>query len=291
MRSPAAARVTLRPGVPSDAAAAGAICYEAFKSIAGRHAFPADFPTADAATRLVASVLARSDVYSVVAQLNGRIVGSNFLWENGTIAGIGPITIDPEAQNVGIGCSLMLDVLERARRRRFAGVRLVQAAYHSRSLSLYLKLGFDAREPLSTMQGAPLRISLPGYDVRAAHARDLEACNVLSRKVHGHDRAGDVADAIASGTAMVVERGERITGYATVVGFFGHSVGETNGDLQALIAAADGFAGPGFLLPTRNAELMRWCLCHGLRVVQPLTLMSVGLYNEPTGAFLPSILF
>ena len=286
-----AVRVALRAGLPQDAAAAGAICYEAFKSIAGRHAFPADFPTTDAATGLVASLLANPGVYAVVAELDGRVVGSNFLFENGPIAGIGPITIDPDAQNVGIGRSLMLDVLERARQRRFAGVRLVQAAYHSRSLSLYLKLGFDPREPLSTMQGAPLKIRLPSYDVRAALASDREACNRLCRRVHGHDRAGDLADAIAGGTATVVEREGRITGYATVVGFFGHSVGETNGDLKALIAAADAFAGPGFLLPTRNAELMRWCLDQGLRVVQPLTLMSMGLYNEPAGAFLPSILF
>ncbi|MEW6604593.1 MAG: GNAT family N-acetyltransferase, partial [Thermoproteota archaeon] len=35
----------------------------------------------------------------------------------------------------------------------------------------------------------------------------------------------------------------------------------------------------------------QWCLEHGLRVVQPLILMSVGLYNEPAGAFMPSILY
>ena len=66
---------------------------------------------------------------------------------------------------------------------------------------------------------------------------------------------------------------------------------ESNAELQALIGAAEEFAGPGLLLPTRNTELFRWCLHHGLRVIQPLTLMSLGLYNEPAGAFLPSILF
>jgi len=44
-------------------------------------------------------------------------------------------------------------------------------------------------------------------------------------------------------------------------------------------------------VPMRNAPLFAWCLAHGLRVVQPLTLMSLGLYNEPAGAFLPSILY
>jgi hypothetical protein len=77
----------------------------------------------------------------------------------------------------------------------------------------------------------------------------------------------------------------------TGVGFFGHTVAESNDDLKALIAAAAEFAGPGFLLPTRNSEVFRWCLEQGLRVTQPLTLMSIGLYNEPRAAFLPSILF
>jgi hypothetical protein len=68
-------------------------------------------------------------------------------------------------------------------------------------------------------------------------------------------------------------------------------VADSNAELQALIGAAEEFAGPGFLLPTRNTELFRWCLRHGLQVVEPLTLMSLGLYNEPAGAFLPSILY
>jgi hypothetical protein len=65
----------------------------------------------------------------------------------------------------------------------------------------------------------------------------------------------------------------------------------TNEDLKALIAAAPAFQGPGILVPTRNAGLFRWCLENGLRVVQPMTLMTVELYNEPAGAYLPSILF
>ena len=60
---------------------------------------------------------------------------------------------------------------------------------------------------------------------------------------------------------------------------------------KALIGAAPAFVGPSFLLPTRNGEVFRWCLAHGLRVVQLMTLMSLGLYNEPQGAFLPSILY
>lgn len=156
---------------------------------------------------------------------------------------------------------------------------------------MYTKLGFDAREPLSTLQGPALKLELPGYEVRQAVEGDLEACNRRCRQVHGHDRSREVLDAIKQGTARVVERGGRVTGYATFIGYFGHAVGQTNEELKALIGAASAFLGPGFLLPTCNADLFRWCLEQGLRVVQPMTLMSQGLYQKPAGTFLPSILY
>jgi predicted N-acetyltransferase YhbS len=283
--------VTLRPGNAEDAQRCGTICYEAFKMIAEQHHFPSDFSSPEVATELLAGLFAHPGFYAVVAELDGRVVGSNFLDERSTVAGIGPITVDPAVQNRAVGRQLMQHVLDRVRQRHFPGVRLVQAAYHNRSLSLYAKLGFVAREPLSTMQGAPLATQIPGYTVRPATERDLDACNQVCVKVHGHDRRGELLDAIKQGTATLVEHGGRITGYATPVAFFGHAVGETNEELKALIGAAPAFPGPGFLLPTRNAELFRWCLDHGLRVVQPVTLMSVGLYNEPAGAFLPSVLY
>ena len=95
---------------------------------------------------------------------------------------------------------------------------------------------------------------------------------------------------VKQGTATVVEHGGRVTRYATMVRFFGHAVGESNEDLKALIGAATTFPGPGFLLPTRNGDVLR-CLGNGLRIVQPMTLMSIGPYNEPTGAFLPSVIY
>jgi len=283
--------VIFRPGTAVDATACGKICYEAFKAIAEQHNFPPDFPSADMAVGLLSRILARSDIYSVVAELDGHVVGSNFLWEGDTIAGVGPITVVSTVQNAGIGRRLMESVLNRSYARRQVGVRLVQAAYHNRSLSLYSKLGFQAREPLSTLQGSPLRIELPGYRVRKATVEDLAVCDAVCRTVHGHDRHGEIAHAITEGTATVVEHGGRVTGYATGLGYFGHGVGQTNEELKALIGAASTFTGLGFLLPTRNAELLQWCVRHGLRVVQPMTLMSLGLYQKPAGSFLPSILY
>lgn len=284
-------RITLRGGAPADAAACGRIVHDAFRSIAERHAFPPDFPSAEVAAGLMAQLLASPRFFSVVAELDGRVVGSNFLDERDAVAGVGPITVDPEVQDARVGSRLMQAVLDRADDRGFESVRLCQAAYHNRSLALYTKLGFDAREPLSCVQGRPPAGGVAGAHVRAAGVDDLEACGALCERVHGARRNGELADAVAAGVAILVERDGRVTGYATQIAFFGHAVAETNRDLATLIAAAPEFGGPGFLVPTRNAELLRWCLGQGLRVVQPLTLMSRGSYAEPRGAWLPSILY
>ena len=281
----------LRSGTPADAESCGRICYNAFKTISEAHGFAPDFPASEVAIDVLTRMLTNPKFFSVVAEIDGRIVGSNFLDERNTIAGVGPITVDPTVQNRAIGRRLMDAVHERAAEKNFAGVRLIQAGFHTRSLSLYAKLGYDVREHLACMQGNALGISIEGHVVRPATQADFEECNRLCQEVHGHDRAGELKDAIAQGSATIVEHDGRITGYATVIGFFGHAVSETNKDLKALICGAKEFAGPGFLLPTRNGELFRWCLANGLRIAQPMTLMSRGLYNEPAGAYLPSILY
>ena len=283
--------VNIRQAKQHDAAACGRICYEAFTALAKTHNFTPDFPNTDVATGLFSMMLGDNGYYAIVAELDGRIVGSNFVDERGIIHGIGPVTIDPKVQNEGIGRSLMLAALIRTQQKGAAGVRLVQAGYHCRSLSLYSKLGFEVREHLCCLQGpVPVR-ETPGYRVRPAGEQDIVACNALAVRVHGHHRDAELRAAVSHGTAAVVERAGCITGYSTQIAYFGHACGETTDDIKALISASKEFAGPGFLVPSRNGELLRWCLHNRLRITQPLTLMTVGLYNEPAGAYLPSVIF
>jgi predicted N-acetyltransferase YhbS len=281
----------LRAARADDAAACGRICYDAFTAIAEQHNFPRDWPSVEFTQMVLGSLFTRRDVFSVVAELDGEIVGSNCMADTGAVAGIGPITVALQTQNGSIGRAMMQHMLALADERRFPSVRLVQAAYHCRSMSLYAKLGFEIREPLVTMQGGPVGITLPGFAVRAATRDDLVPASRLCLRVHGHERRAELREAIEQGTATVVERNQTITGYATVIGFWGHAVGVTTDDIKALIGSAPAVLGAGILVPTRNGELFRWCLENGLRVTQPLTLMSRGLYNEPHGGFLPSILF
>lgn len=283
--------ITIRTATVEDAHASGLICYDAFSAISAAHGFPCDLPSPEVGVGLLSMMFSAPGFYAVVAESNGRIVGSNVLAEQAVIHGVGPITIDPNVQNAGVGRKLMQAVMDRAEQNGAAGVRLVQAGYHSRSLSLYASLGFDVREPLACLQGKTRERSVPGCIVRHAEPADEVACNALARRVHGFDRGVELAHAIREGSARVVERGGRVTGYSTHLGFFGHSTAETNVDIQALLASVESFVGPGVLVPSRNSALLQWCLANGLRVVQTMTLMSTGLYSEPAGAWLPSIVF
>src|ERR1700757_3474895 len=197
--------IRIREGTPADADICGRICYDAFKTISEAHGFAPDFPAPEVASGLLTWMIANPKFYSVIAEVDGRIVGSNFLDERNPIAGVGPITVDPTVQNRAIGRRLMDAVHQRAAEKNFAGVRLIQAGFHTRSLSLYAKLGYDVREHLACMQGNPLGVSIEGHVVRLATETDLEDCNRLCRQVHGHDRGGELRDAISNGSATVVE--------------------------------------------------------------------------------------
>jgi predicted N-acetyltransferase YhbS len=283
--------VELRTGTPADAGPCGTICYEAFKAVCTRHNFPPDFPSAEVASGLLATLLVHPRFYSVVAELDGHIVGSNFVDERGSIYGVGPITVDPTVQNRNIGARLMQDAIDRGTQGNAVGVRLLQAGFHNRSFALYSKLGFRTREMVSILQGAPLGQKFTGYEVRPATPADAPACSSVCQQVHGFDRAAELDDAIAQKTASVVEHLGRIIGYTTGIAFFAHTVAETNAGLMALIGAAPAFGGPGFLLPTRNHEVLTWCLKGGLQLVFQMTLMTIGQYHEPDGAYLPSVLY
>ena len=279
----------IRPATANDAEILGRIFFDSFESLATRHAFPIEPGSPEFTDFQMKSMVATDGIYGLVAECDGEIVGSGFQDERGAIVGVGPISVDPAAMDAGVGRALMEALLRRSEDRHVAGVRLVQTAYHYRSLSLYAKLGFAVREPLSVFQRSPTAAPAPGTAVRPASVDDIPACDAICHSVHGHNRHGELENWVAAGTARVVERGDEITGYATGFGYGWHAVGRTDYDITALLQSAETFMGLGVLVPSRNTPLMKWCFEAGLRIVQQSTLMTIGLYNDPQGSWLPSI--
>ena len=287
-----AAAVTIREATQDDAEDCARICFEAFGEIHDHHRFPRDFPTPDAATGLMAAWIPHPSVWGVVAEVDGRIVGSNFLDERSPIRGVGPITVDPHGQNKGVGRRLMEAVLERG--QGAPGVRLLQDGFHMRSLSLYESLGFDVKEPVAVVSGTPSSRPPDEVEVRALEEGDLDECEALCKQVHGFERTDEVRDAIQAFRSFVAVRDGRITAYASSVSFWpmNHGVAQSYEDMQALLlgAAAAVDEPIAFLAPLRY-ELFRWSLGAGLRLVKPMNLMALGEYREPRGSWFPSVLY
>ena len=293
--SPTRADVRVRPIEPADADAAARIVYEAFAGIHDHHRFARDFPTLESAIELTSAFIAHPSIYGGVAELAGRVGGSNFLAERAPVRGVGPITVDPAAQGRGVGRRLMEAVIERG--ADGAGIRLLQDAFNVQSLSLYASLGFDVAEPIALMTGRPATAPIAAVEVRPLEEADIAEAERLHRRVHGFERTAELRDALAvpAMTPTVAIRGERIVAYATTLTFFpaAHAVAESDADLLALIAGtlADSEAPASFLLPTRQTELLRSLLATGLRVVKPMVYMTLGGYRRPEGAWIPTVLY
>src|SRR5437016_11723749 len=177
MGSASQAATRIRTAAPEDAAACGPICFEAFAAINRQHNFELEFSSGEIATGLLGMLFSHPNFYCVVAEVDGRIAGSNCLDERSVIAGVGPITVNPSIQNQGLGRMLMTAVMDRAQEKKFAGIRLLQAAFHNRSLSLYTKLGFAVREPMSVMRPSAQKPAVAGYKVRPAKEEDVPAAS------------------------------------------------------------------------------------------------------------------
>jgi ribosomal protein S18 acetylase RimI-like enzyme len=280
--------VTLREIEARDAEACARICFEAFGAFHDQHRFPRDFPALEMTTGMFGALTNNPAIWGVVAEVDGRVVGSNFLYEGDPIAGVGPISVDPEYQR-GVGRRLMEAVI--ARGREASGIRLVQDAFNMRSLSLYTSVGFDVKEPLALVSGKPDGGRAEDIEVWPLTEKDLDACEALCREVHGFERTAELRGSIQALAPWVGVRDGSIVAYLSNAGHWigNHGVARSDDDMTALlrgVAAVDERL--SFLVPLRSG-LFRWCLEEGLRLVKPLNLMAQGRYQEPTGSWFPSV--
>jgi GNAT superfamily N-acetyltransferase len=292
MAMASADKITLREPEATDAARCAEIVFEAFGALHDHHRFQRDFPALEAAAGLLDMFIAHPQIWGVLAEVDGQIVGSNFLDERSPIRGVGPITVAPEGQDSGVGRRLMEAVLERG--KEAPGIRLLQDAFHMRSLALYEMLGFDVKEGVAVVTGSPRERAPSDHEVRPLEDQDLDACEELCLAVHGYERTNELRDAQQAFTPFVALRDGRIVAYASAVNFWpmNHGVAQTAADMQALIigAAASIDEPLAFLAPLRS-ELFRWSLQQGLRLVKPMNVMALGDYRDPQGSWFPSVLY
>jgi predicted N-acetyltransferase YhbS len=288
----------IRPIEQNDAESCGKIGYEAHKTISSAHGYPSEQPSEEFGIGLIRKLLGNKNSWGVLAERQGKILGSIFLhkFPPSPVAVIGPLTVHPSAEGIGVGRMLMDAALTQARKENHDQIRLVQSPSHIRSFVLYTKCGFTLREPLFLMQGQLLK---KGGDNNTSSAnvrlviddKDISVCNELCKSVYGFSREMELLQAKDQGIATMIERDGVIAGYAAGIGIFGHAVAKLNEDLKALIANASAIIDPGFFAPARNHELINWLLENDFHVGWPANLMTVGSYQEPLMPFLPSLAY
>jgi predicted N-acetyltransferase YhbS len=288
--------IHIRPLLDSDHERAAQIVFDAFGGIARQHNFPLDMPHLDIATGLIKGFGAHPSIFAVAAEGDGGLLGVNFLDYRTPVGGVGPICVDPQTQQKGVGRKLMQAVIDHGKQRGLLSVRLVQDAFNTCSMSLYATLGFEAKEPLALMRGTPKdKLASDAARVREVTEADLPACAELCRAAHSFDRTGELRESTGMFRSMLLERNGRVVAYASAPTFWilNHAVAQTEQDLYDLLSGAGAATSEplSMLIPIRRAGLFRWCLSQGLRVVKPMTLMSTGEYQEPTTPFFPSVQF
>jgi hypothetical protein len=74
--------VIIRPARPEDAETAGRICYQGFYTINTSHSFAPEMPQVEMGIGLLTMLFSHPGCYCVVAEADGRVIGSNCLDEN-----------------------------------------------------------------------------------------------------------------------------------------------------------------------------------------------------------------
>lgn len=285
--------VSLRPARVSDADRVANVIYSAFNGIAAEHGQISDFASSPTdATRQRLKHLDQFNDFCVVAETENQIVGVNFIDCHGDVGAVGVLAVLPSFQGQGIGRRLMESVIQHGRSVGYKSQRLLQAAYNSKSMGLYLNLGLVVREHLVNLNGTVMGSVNSDIKIERGTEMDVTACSEFCEKIYRVGRSREINEAGLAGRLFIARKsGSIIAGFTTGIDFAGFSVASTNDVLKSLIVNQETIKPPGILIPATEHSLVKWCLDSGLKINQTMNLMTLGEYEEPVGKWLPSINF
>lgn len=151
--------------------------------------------------------------FGVVAERDGRIVGTTMAWPYGPDAAtLGMVIVSQASRGGGVGRKLMEAVLAR-----LAG-RTVLLNSTPDGAPLYRKLGFEPIGTIHQHQGAAFSVPVArlrkGERVRPLGASDAAAVVELDRRATGLRRPELVTALLSSGQGVILDRGGEAVGFA-----------------------------------------------------------------------------
>jgi len=287
--------LAIRPAEARDVDAAGELNFIAFYRTALEHGVPPVVTTPAESRRYIRHLLEFDPLGGLVAEEDGELVGVAWIHPRGAVATIGPVAVDPRAQGHGIGRRLVERLIEAAG-RGVPQIRLVQEAYNTVSLGLYLRVGFRVVGPLldlelpGTVTPVAPRVP-PGVTVRAATGEDRARVAARDARAFGAQRPQSVDLYLGRGRVLVAEAGTTLVGYAmglgfASMGFLGSASADDPDTLQLLLRALGAeLAAPGrtlrTLVPAVDRRLVDALLGDGFRVFRACHYMVRGGGTAP----------
>jgi len=163
-------------------------------------------------------------VVSFAAEIDGELVGSNFVTNWGSVGFFGPITVNPDRQGLGIGKRLVEAVSSQldAWGTRHAGLcTFPQSPLH---LALYGKFGFYPRflTPIMAAPARPAATAVPWsrYSALPEDERGIavKSCREVTEAIYeGLDLSAEIRTVAARGlgdTLLLSDAGSRIAAFA-----------------------------------------------------------------------------
>jgi GNAT superfamily N-acetyltransferase len=186
----------------------------------------------------------------MVADEDGRIVGTGVGTTNGPAGWIGTIFIEPAWRGQGLGRAITQAIIDRL---ESAGCRTLVLVATAEGRRLYERMGFEVQTRYRILEATGLpspggvTTERPGGSVRAFRAEDLDAMLAIDRDGTGEDRAHVLRRLATPETARVATGPDgAIEGFVIRAPWGGGAtVARTIGAAQDLIVARRLTAGPG----------------------------------------------
>ena len=281
----------IRPMEEADIPAAGRIMCESFNTQNQGLGLPPEWPDEVFTSNLIGLLFGNPGFIKIVAvdRATDALIGVNFLESGDPVTAPGPISVDTQAQNKGVGRALMEYVLEFSLQLQKPDIRLVQVANNLKSFALYASQDFKFGETLTMIAGrvAENQLEDAGYTIRPMTEADVAACSAMHERANMFPRSADIMGAVFEGSPhqpFVALQNDQIVAYTTGFFLLGHSVAETPAAFKALFGwVSQRVDNALFHLPARvYPELLKWALTEAqLRVVRQEILMYRGAYAAP----------
>jgi GNAT superfamily N-acetyltransferase len=153
---------------------------------------------------------AAAHVASFGATLEGKLVGSNFATNWGSVGFVGPLTVRPDLQERGIAQALLAKTMEQFDAWETRHVGLFTFAQSARHIALYQKYGFYARFLTAIMSANAVRQTATGWsrfsELSQVQQEDaLQSCRDLTETVYsGLDLTGEIHATHVQGLGDIV---------------------------------------------------------------------------------------